>query len=95
MADLLSEETFNGMPQSFKDWVQELGWKREEIIDINMKNEVLANGYEVDENGKKWAKWKLGKHIDVTVERDTKERHFARFERLSDGGLKKNEGKHE
>lgn len=75
--DLISEETFEAFPQGFKAWVEELGWKREEIVDIQAKNEVI----EIEpENG--------GKHIDFAITRDT-ETAFARFERLDTGEWQK------
>jgi hypothetical protein len=82
--DTISEETFNSMPQAFKDWVQELGWKREELTGIELVNEILRD-FEAEKNlDDGWQKWKHGKHIDVAIERGTQEKYAARFVRLDD-----------
>lgn len=56
---------------SFSLWLQELMWKPEDITGIDADYEVLPDG--TTSNG--WRKWKRGKHVDITLERDQERVH--------------------
>lgn len=83
------QETYNALKPGVRNWIEEdLRWKREEISGINLENEILDDGHE-EVDGKKWAKWKIGKHVDVTIWRNKKEQQYARFIRLDTGDWQK------
>jgi len=86
----ISEEAYESFPLGFKTWIEkDLKWKREDIISFHIRYETLKDGYTIGEDGKKYAKWRYGKHADVTVANIQLEKHLARFERLNDGSWKK------
>ena len=72
--------SYDGLPDEVKAWVeQDLGWKRDEVTGIHIKNEILPDGFE-ERDGEKWVKRKLGKHVNVTIERghEAKSQTFIR-----------------
>lgn len=80
-----AEAYYSDFPQGFHDWIASLGWKLEEITDIHVHNETVRD-FEAEKNSfEQWQRWKYGKHVDVTIDRDTKEKYSARFIRLDNG----------
>lgn len=84
--EALSEVGYNLLKQGVRNWIeQDLQWKREEIISYYIKYELIEDGYKEDENKKKWAKWKHGKNVEVTIMKINQEKQFAHFIKLDDG----------
>jgi hypothetical protein len=81
----ISELAFNTYPQGLKDWIIELGWKREDIISCHVEYEMV----ETNASDEKWKRWKYGNRVDVTVNNMQLKRHFARFIRLDNGQWQK------
>jgi len=84
MSEPISELAFNTFPQAVKDWIQELGLKREDVNSVQVKYEMIKTNASDEE----WAKWRHGNHVDVIIYK-SQERKEQRFIRLNDENWQK------
>jgi len=82
----IHEGYYNYLKQGVKDWIeQDLGWKREDIMSVDIKYEAIKTNASDEE----WERWRRGQHVDVTLENMSQEEQHQRFVWLDDENWQK------
>lgn len=82
----IRQETYDALKQGVRDWIeQDLKWKREDIVSIDIGYQIIKT----DASDEEWAKWKHGRNVNVTLKSMLQEKRYQRFIRLDNGDWQK------